>query len=985
MTDYVGRTLGPYRLEMALGKGGMATVYRAYQSSVKRYVAIKVMAPEIADQPGFVERFEREAEVIAALEHPHILPIIDYGNADGIHYLVMRYIEGGSLDDRMRRKALTLKECARLLEQMASALDYAHQRGVIHRDLKPNNVLLDSNENGYLTDFGIARMAQSEHKLTATGSIMGTPAYMSPEQGMGRPVDARSDLYTLGVVLYEMALNRLPFSADTPAALIFQHVYEQPTPPQQIKPDLPDSIAYVLNKAMAKSPDDRYQSGAELSEAFADAVASRSTPQRSVFPPAGEEGTIVGGPIAPIPAAPSVRPTAGKSTQQPQPSGPTIPPTVPPVPPTASGSSAVPTAASSSTGAGVEPTTKGLPVTLIAAVVVILLLLGGGGFLFINSQNANQTATAVALAGTNAANASNTTSTAIANGTGTAVAFADTSTAVANTTSTAIQIIALSATKIPTATFTASATLTPNVTLTQLANQMATVSVFNAGETATTIANVFSTASARTAIAGTQAIQATQTRDTQIESTAEMQRRLTVTAEYRAIGATSTAETAKTLTAEAASSATAAANITATARSFTATPTRTPTPRATATRTKAPSTPTPTFTGYNGLPEAVVAKLQRDGVLPAVSGSVAYKKDALDVLVKDADSTSWNTIDPNAKPTDFVIAAEVQWSAPDEANECGFVFRYNEKSKSDYTFYVATISRHGTYQAGAYDHNTWRTPLITQKDSSLIQTDDEATNHILLIGRGSSFQFFVNGKPAGTFSNADYTTGSVGVMGSRGTSSTSLTCQFRNIWAYTLKAQDTLAAGLTSTDPNQVIGALTKAGVVTGNPRLVVQEPSAEVTMAEPSKFRVSDPMTQTTFTNFVLSTDLSSNADPANTERNECGIFYNGKDGINNLAIVYVDQHQNYGLWVRKGGEWASDAVKTGKDAVIKADQGAVNRLTLVLINNTATLFVNGTKLFEATDTSLTPGQIGYYVSTGKVTEPQTCSFSNTSVWRLN
>src|SRR5258708_18255439 len=233
--------MGPYRLEVMLGKGGMATVYRAYQASVKRYVAIKVMSPEIASQPGFKERFDREAEVIASLEHPHIVPVIDYGTEEGTNYLVMRYIEGGSLEDRMRKTPLTLQEAAHFLDQIASALSYAHKRGVIHRDLKPNNVLLDSGENAYLTDFGIARLAQSQTRLTATGSVMGTPAYMSPEQGMGSPVDARSDLYTLGVVLYEMVLNRLPFSADTPAAMIFQHVYEKPKDPPPIRPHLPNS------------------------------------------------------------------------------------------------------------------------------------------------------------------------------------------------------------------------------------------------------------------------------------------------------------------------------------------------------------------------------------------------------------------------------------------------------------------------------------------------------------------------------------------------------------------------------------------------------------------------------------------------------------------------------------------------------------------------------------------------------------------------
>jgi serine/threonine protein kinase len=160
--DFVGRTLGGYKLEAMLGKGGMATVYRAYQTSVKRYVAIKVMSPEIADQPGFVERFSREAEVIASLEHPHILPVIDYGTDAGIHYLVMRFIEGGSLDDQMRKETLSLQYTARLISQIASALNYAHDRGVIHRDMKPNNVLLDKQENAYITDFGIARCS---HRL----------------------------------------------------------------------------------------------------------------------------------------------------------------------------------------------------------------------------------------------------------------------------------------------------------------------------------------------------------------------------------------------------------------------------------------------------------------------------------------------------------------------------------------------------------------------------------------------------------------------------------------------------------------------------------------------------------------------------------------------------------------------------------------------------------------------------------------------------
>lgn len=177
---FVGKTLGQYKLEMPLGKGGMASVYRAYQASVDRYVAIKVMTPEIANDPSFVERFQREARIIAKLEHPHILPIIDFGESEGIYYIVMRYMDGGSLDDRMRQRRLAPQEIAHYLDQIASALDYAHQKGVIHRDLKPNNVLLDRANNCYLTDFGIARIEGAERKLTATGSVM-APRLICPQ------------------------------------------------------------------------------------------------------------------------------------------------------------------------------------------------------------------------------------------------------------------------------------------------------------------------------------------------------------------------------------------------------------------------------------------------------------------------------------------------------------------------------------------------------------------------------------------------------------------------------------------------------------------------------------------------------------------------------------------------------------------------------------------------------------------------------------
>ncbi|MBZ0122986.1 MAG: serine/threonine protein kinase, partial [Roseovarius sp.] len=191
--DLINQRLGQYEIAAVLGRGGMATVYLARQTSMDRDVAIKVMARELADDEQFIARFQHEAQVIARLQHPHILPVIDFGREGKNIYIVMRLVRGGSLDDRLKSGPLDLPLASRMLAQIASALTFAHEQGIIHRDLKPNNVLLDERDNAYLTDFGIAKMLAGTSKLTATGNILGTPAYMAPEQWRGEGVDARTD------------------------------------------------------------------------------------------------------------------------------------------------------------------------------------------------------------------------------------------------------------------------------------------------------------------------------------------------------------------------------------------------------------------------------------------------------------------------------------------------------------------------------------------------------------------------------------------------------------------------------------------------------------------------------------------------------------------------------------------------------------------------------------------------------------------------
>lgn len=268
-----GQMLGSYRIINEIGAGGMASVYKAYQASMDRNVAIKVLPKQLAESEEFVKRFQQEARTIAKLEHPYILPVFDYGEENGTTYFVMRYLEAGTLKEKIQAGPLSLKEIDRIFTQLADALGYAHAQGVIHRDLKPANTLVDANGNLFLTDFGIAKLLESASpRLTQTDAILGTPAYISPEQAAAANVDQRSDIYSLGIILYEMVTGQVPFVADTPLAVILKHLQDPLPLPSKIKPDISPVIEQVILKALAKDPDDRFATTNDFLSAWKDAL-----------------------------------------------------------------------------------------------------------------------------------------------------------------------------------------------------------------------------------------------------------------------------------------------------------------------------------------------------------------------------------------------------------------------------------------------------------------------------------------------------------------------------------------------------------------------------------------------------------------------------------------------------------------------------------------------------------------------------------------
>ncbi len=312
-----GQTLGQYRIIQKIGEGGMGAVYKADQPSIPRTVVIKVLSAAFSEYADARDRFRRELDMITRLEHPHILPVYDFGDVDGNPYIVMRFMTGGTLQDRLKRSTLGRSEAIRLMEQIALALDFAHDQGIIHRDLKPGNVLLDESGNAYLADFGLAKSVGGTRDLTATGSVLGSPAYMSPEQARGDKLDRRSDVYSFAVLLYLALSGRLPFDSDDAWGYITKHLSEAPAPIRKYAPDLSAAVEDVLAAGLAKDREARPDRATDLISAVREAMSAPASAQRSVTQTATRAGdaAAVSAPSRTVigPAVPVAAPRRGRS------------------------------------------------------------------------------------------------------------------------------------------------------------------------------------------------------------------------------------------------------------------------------------------------------------------------------------------------------------------------------------------------------------------------------------------------------------------------------------------------------------------------------------------------------------------------------------------------------------------------------------------------------------------------------------------------
>jgi eukaryotic-like serine/threonine-protein kinase len=1007
-----GQQIGQYELRRLVGSGAMGAVYLGFQTNLQRDIAIKVLSSSLSSQPDYIERFNREALIAASLEHAHIVPIYDYGTEGDINYVVMRLLTGGSLDQRMNYSQATerplpsVKEVLRVLEQIAGALDYAHSKGVVHRDIKASNVMFDAHGDAFIVDFGIAKLTESTSQLTGTGTALGTPSYMAPEQWRGEEAHPASDQYATGVMAYALLTGELPYTAPNPFALMQKHMYEEAQPPSEARPELSAAFDPIFQRVLAKDVDDRYPSVTAFVDDLKAAYAEMETDIESrLYEPTGFFTTE-------LPAARRANPQAPTPLiDSPSVKGDDLPTTV----------------VDNEAGANANPVTTAVetggrrmgPILGIVAAVVLLL---GGGFALvqfnaIQAANADATATqvqAVALASTEQAEG---TADAIAGATfdaaeaeATATADTITATAAAEASATSVQATdnALAAsteqanarnTEAAEAAADAQATddaiaaretqvqatllaLTPTATNTPTVTPTATPTNT---PTATFTPSNTPTATDTPTNTPTPTITNTPTPTITNTPTPTVTNTPTPTADDGPFQ-TQTAVAAQAGTQSALALATADARLTQAAATDTATPTDLPPPTessaslaetqtalvltesAAAIQTmNAPDPGNLTALGDRRLPPDLLSGLD----LNPAGLSLVVENDAHTFdLTGDDNLIRYLNFEPDL--TDFVVSTAFVRDEGAAEDTCGLFLRRRGETEN---YYRLDVDQEGEVEFLVMVNGDIRT--LERVRSSAVETAPGAVNQIAVAGQGPRFRVFVNGRLVMDLENDIFTEGKIALTASTFESSDAMGCDFTDtrVWSANselLPPPADLADGL-SPDILRTAG-IGPDDLVTGSTldRFVI-DLTGEDDVITTESF-------DTSYRNAIITTAFAFG--PGDFS-DYCGFAFRRVDG-DNYYTAELDRNANVRFFKRENAEWiAGPEVKRSNAVNVEAD--AKNQITLVAQGSIFTLFVNGVEVVTYSDPSFGAGVFGVIGGTFADSDVANCTFTDVQLWDLD
>jgi serine/threonine-protein kinase len=839
--NLVGKSLGPYQIRRVIGQGGMGIVYEAMQSSLNRLVALKVFTPNLTADATFGERFTREAHTAARLEHPNIVPVYDYGVQDDISYVVMRLLTGGSLaeriqlQDKLDQPMPSFGEISRLLTAVADALDYAHHKGVIHRDIKPNNILFDDRGTPYVVDFGIAKIMEATTGITNTGMVMGTPAFMSPEQWRGKEITPATDQYALGVMIYMLLAGRTPFEGPTPYALMYKHLDEQAQPLYEIREDIPLAVANVVTRSLSKRGDERYPTTKEFAADFAKSIAGDSGQESGFFEIAFKRPDAAPGSKPPTPTpilrdgpvatvrdldySPTITPPKVMVNAPPTPP-PAMPPTMPPPPPPP-----MPVTGGPAAGGLTRYWPFGL-IALLLAVVAFLLLRGGGDPNVPSMTGPDASATAVAAIAIDRGGPTATASpSATATASATTIPPSATDLPPTATSTASATAISPTATALP-PTVTPSETVAPAALARQTYVAILTITATAWTPTPTedepaTLAAELTALFAQDAAATETALQATQTQragltQTNIAltptatATATASRTPTATQTPSATPTstltrtpTSTSTPSHTPTVTPSATATATATLTSTATPSatpTSTSTATTTPTATSTATATPTatltaTPTPTAT-----PLALVADALMQAGVELDSGYQVVVRDEITLdLSPDDNAIAYESL--GGVFENFAIGTRITFNTDSIVDFCGLMIR----QETGDSFYAVQIDRDQQLGLVPVIESDFGTSQFVTSDA--INAEINAVNDLVIFAIGDRFTIYINGQYVTQFVDSQLSRGEISVLSGTYEDSANTQCIFTDTWLWDFAFDTPIIAAPTATPTSSVVQA----------------------------------------------------------------------------------------------------------------------------------------------------------------------------------